>query len=208
MDTVNLEELEAFRESITNYHCAAMEVETKFQVLDKRFSLIRDHNPIEYIEMRIKSPESITRKLLRRRLPVSVESMEANLTDVAGVRVVCSFPRDIEELARLFLEQDDVELIQKKDYISHPKENGYRSLHLIVRVPVFTETGRREIAVEVQLRTLAMDFWASLEHKVRYKKDLDPEIMKAIGYDLKECAEQSALLDKKMEGIRNLIQGS
>ncbi len=161
-----------YRELMSYYRCAMMEVETKFNVLNEELSLQYDRNPIESIKTRLKSPESIAEKLQRRGFPLTVESIEENLNDIAGVRVICSFPSDIYQLADAFLKQDDITLLQRKDYIAAPKPNGYRSLHLIVETPIFLHDQKRMMRVEVQFRTISMDWWASLEHKIRYKKDL------------------------------------
>ena len=159
-----------YKELMAYYRCAMMEVETKFRVLSENFSLEDDRNPIEAIKTRMKSPESIRNKLERRGLPLTFESIEKNLNDVAGVRVICGFPGDIYRLAEAFISQDDVTLIEKKDYIENPKRNGYRSLHLIVTVPIYLHDEKKLMRVEVQFRTIAMDWWASLEHQIRYKK--------------------------------------
>ena len=161
-----------YRRMIRYYRCAIMEIETKFRVLDEEQSLNFDYNPIETIKTRIKSPESIYRKIRKKGLPISIENVENSISDIAGVRVICSFVDDIYRLADSFLKQDDITLIAVKDYIQNPKPSGYRSLHLIVSVPIFLQNEKRNMKVEVQLRTIAMDFWASLEHKIRYKKNL------------------------------------
>jgi len=192
-------------ELMTYYRCAIMEVETKFNVLDQELSLQYDRNPIESIKSRLKSTDSIIRKLKRKGLPISLESTEENIKDVAGVRVICSFSEDIYMLADCLLNQDDIKLIEKKDYIKNPKKSGYRSLHLIIEVPIFLKNEKRRMKVEVQLRTIAMDFWASLEHKLRYKKNINPEEIEIISKELLECSEISASLDKRMEKIRNRI---
>jgi putative GTP pyrophosphokinase len=189
-----------YRELMTYYRCALMEVETKFKVLNEALSVQYDTNPIESIKTRIKSPESILEKLNRKGYPLSVESIEENLNDIAGVRVICSHPQEIYDLAEAFLNQDDIQLIKKKDYIKNPKENGYRSLHLIVGVPIFLHDNKRVMKVEVQFRTISMDFWASLEHKIKYKKDL-PQ-MSFIERELKECADMSAELDMRMQKLQ------
>ena len=198
--------VEPTRLLMTYYSCAIMEIETKFKVLNRQFSLEQDHNPIETIKTRLKSPESIINKLRQRRLPLTVESVEQNLRDVAGIRVICPFIRDIYMLADCLLEQDDVFLVQRKDYIQNPRENGYRSLHLIVETPIFLKNEKRMMKVEVQLRTIAMDFWASLEHRMRYKKELNPELADYLFRELKNCAETSAELDRRMEGVKDLIE--
>ncbi|MDO4286892.1 MAG: GTP pyrophosphokinase family protein [Eubacteriales bacterium] len=197
-----------FRELMTYYRCAIMEVETKFRVLDVQLSVNRENNPIESIKTRLKSPESIFSKLQRRDLPPTLSAIENNLFDIAGIRVICSFPEDIYILADALLRQDDVTLIERKDYIQNPKPNGYRSLHLIIEIPIFLQNETRRMKVEVQLRTIAMDFWASLEHKLRYKKGLENSSdYNEISRQLKNCAELSAILDRWMENIRGQIEG-
>lgn len=185
------------------YRCAIMEIETKFRVLNEQFSLQYDRNPIESIKTRIKSLESILRKVRKSQIPLTMEGIEENISDIAGVRVVCSFPEDIYLLADCLLQQDDITLLAQKDYISNPKKSGYRSLHLIVSVPIFLQSGKRTMKVEVQLRTIAMDFWASLEHKLRYKKNIPEEMAHELARELMECAEISADLDRRMQDIRD-----
>lgn len=188
-----------YRELMAYYRCAMMEVETKFDVLNEELSLLYDRNPIESIKSRLKAPESIMDKAARKGIPLTVSSIEENLNDIAGIRVICSFPSDIYMLADALLRQDDVTLVERKDYIAHPKPNGYRSLHLIVETPIFLHNQTRRMKVEVQLRTISMDWWASLEHKIRYKKDV-PDPAK-IERELFECAEMGAVLDERMEKI-------
>ena len=187
------------------YRCAIMEVETKFKVLNEQFSLEYDRNPIEGIKSRIKSVESLAKKVRDKNIPMTIQSIEENITDIAGVRVICAFPEDIYMLADCLLQQDDITLIQKKDYIQNPKPGGYRSLHLIVSVPIFLKNEKRNMKVEVQLRTIAMDFWASLEHKLRYKKKIPPQAADELAVELKDCALQSAKLDQRMQDIRNRL---
>lgn len=194
------------KQLMTYYSCALLEVETKFRVLNQQFSLEQEHNPIETIKIRLKSMESIMDKLYRKKLPFEVSTVEACLTDVAGIRVICPFLEDIYRLADCLLQQDDVKLIRMKDYIREPKDNGYRSLHLIVEIPIFLQNEKKQMKVEVQLRTIAMDFWASLEHRLRYKKDLDAELSSMLAAELKDCAEASASLDKRMEAVKNTIE--
>ena len=187
------------------YKCAMMEIETKFKVLNEQFSIQYDRNPIDTIETRVKSPESIIGKLKRRNLPVTIKSMEENLFDIAGVRVICSFLEDIYMISECLLSQNDVTLVQRKDYIKSPKESGYRSLHLIVSVPIFLKNEKKEMKVEVQLRTIAMDFWASLEHKLRYKKTIPPQVVSELSEELAECARQNSELDQRMQSVREKI---
>ena len=194
------------RDLMSCYRCAIMEVETKFRVLNERFSLQHDRNPIDSIQSRLKSPDSILEKLARKNLPITLESIENNIFDIAGIRVVCSFVDDIYMLADCLLQQDDITLIERKDYIKNPKENGYRSLHLIIEVPIFLQNEKKIMKAEVQLRTIAMEFWANLEHQLRYKKDLSPELIEQTSRQLTECARISAVLDEQMQSIRDIIE--
>lgn len=186
------------------YRCAIMEVETKFNVLNEELSIQYDRNPIETVKSRLKKPRSIGEKLERLGIEVSVENIEKHLNDVAGVRVICSFPEDVYMLADALLKQDDIRLIAKKDYIKNPKPNGYRSLHLIVGIPIFLAKEKREMKVEIQLRTIAMDFWASLEHRLIYKKD--GHLTEEMAKELMDCAEMSAQLDQRMQTLRGLVE--
>ncbi len=206
IDEDSLNQLIEIRKLLSCYQCAVFEVETKFRVLNEQFSLDHEHNPIDSIKTRIKSAESIHEKLLRKNLAITVQNIENELNDIAGIRVICSFVDDIYMLADCLLQQDDITLIKKKDYIKNPKENGYRSLHLVVEVPIFLQNEKKMMKVEVQLRTIAMDFWANLEHKLRYKKNLDKETASMISAELYECADTSASLDQKMQRIRNIIE--
>ena len=192
-----------YRELMSYYRCAMMEVETKFNVLNEELSLQYDRNPIETIKTRLKSPESILEKLNRKNHPVTVDSIEQNLNDIAGVRVICAFPSDIYQLEEAFLKQDDIRLVERKDYIAKPKSNGYRSLHLIVEIPIFLHDHKRLMRVEVQFRTISMDWWASLEHKIRYKKGLQES--DHVDQELFECAQMSAELDSRMEKLQHFV---
>ena len=194
--------VEPIRKMFAQYSCAAMLVETKFKMLDEQFSAKYDENPIVSISTRIKTPDSIMRKLERKGFPYSLDSIRRNLHDIAGVRIVCSFIEDIFVLADYLLSQEDIQLVEKKDYISNPKPNGYRSLHLIIRVPVYTDSDKQMVDVEVQLRTIAMDCWANLEHKVRYNKNLPQSKLDMLSVELKECADMSAELDRRMQSVR------
>lgn len=187
------------------YECAIMEIETKFKVLNHELSLEYDANPIESIKTRVKSYDSILKKIRRKNIALNLDSIEENLRDIAGVRVICSFPDDIYKLAESFLKQDDITLIERKDYIKNPKPSGYRSLHLIVQVPIFLQNEKKMVNVEVQFRTIAMGFWASLDHKMRYKKELSDEEVEILQEELYDCAEQSAALDERMQRIRDRI---
>lgn len=189
-----------FTRLMSYYKCAMLEIETKFQVLNEEYSLTYNRNPISTIKTRLKSIDSIKGKLRKKELPLTVESIEQNLSDVAGVRVTCMTPEDVYMLAEALLKQDDVHLIEKKDYIKNPKENGYRSLHLIIETPIFLTDEKKMMRVEIQLRTIAMDCWASLEHQLRYKSgSADKNDMSA---ELLECARLSAELDLRMGRLR------
>ena len=192
-----------FREMMMMYSCAIKEVKTKLQVLNDELSITRKRNPIEFIKSRIKQPTSIASKLKRKGCPVTVESAMDVLSDVAGVRVICAFIDDIYKVADMLTAQDDIELIKRKDYIKNPKMNGYRSLHLIVEVPVFFSDHKELMRVEVQSRTIAMDFWASLEHQLKYKKDIDDA--ENIMYELRACADVINRTDYHMQSLRDRI---
>ena len=193
----------AFITLMSYYKCAMMEVETKLKVLNEEFSLRFDRNPISNIQTRLKSPISIEEKLAAKNLPMTIQTIEKNLNDIAGVRVICSFLDDIYLLAECLLGQDDITLIEQKDYIAHPKANGYRSLHLIVQIPIYLQAGKRNMRVEIQLRTIAMDCWATLEHQLRYKKDITDTTQ--ISTELQYCALLSAELDARMDHLRRQI---
>lgn len=198
------EKTSQFAKLMAYYKCAMMEIETKLHVLDTEYSLQFDRNPINSVKTRLKNPMSILEKLQRKGLPLTMESIEENLNDIAGIRVVCPFVEDVYLLANALLSQDDITLIEKKDYIEHPKPNGYRSLHLIVAVPIFLAKEKRMMKAEIQLRTIAMDFWASLEHQIYYKKGkyFDEETAN----ELYACAEISAELDRRMGKLRHSAQ--
>ncbi len=189
-----------YKKLMSYYKCAIMEVQTKFNVLNEEMSLEYDRNPIETIKSRLKSPESIIDKLNRKNIALTVEDIEENINDIAGIRVICSYITDIYMLAEAFLKQDDITLIEKKDYIQSPKDNGYRSLHLIVQIPIFLRDKKKLMKVEVQLRTISMDWWASLEHKICYKKGL--ECYDELRRELRECADIASGIDEKMEMLQ------
>ena len=192
-----------YRTLMAYFSCAAMEIETKFNVLNEEFSLQHDRNPIASVKTRLKSVESTQEKLERKGLAVTVENIEKHLNDVAGIRVVCPFIDDVYMIAESFLSQDDIKLIEKKDYIKNPKDGGYRSLHLIVEVPIFLAQQKKFMRAEIQLRTIAMDFWASLEHQLTYKKDI--ENIDQVRSELKACAKINAELDERMTAIKKSI---
>ena len=190
---------QAFLEMSHLYDAAIREIRTRLEILDREFSIYYASNPIHHIYSRLKSPASIVEKLERKGWPVSVESAEAHLQDIAGVRIICNYIDDIYRLAGMITRQPDLELVRQKDYIENPKPNGYRSLHLVVRVPVYLSSHTELVPVEIQIRTIAMDFWASLEHQLRYKNDSEAAV--SLKKRLKRCADQSAALDLEMQRI-------
>ena len=194
-----------FREFMQLYDGAIRAVRMKLEVLDSEFRVRYARNPIHHIDARLKSPASIAEKLHRKGLPATLEAAEENLTDIAGVRIICNYLEDIYRVAELLAHQGDVELVRQRDYIREPKETGYRSLHLVVRIPVFLSSHTELVPVEVQIRTIAMDFWATLEHQLRYKSD--QEATRQLRRRLKKCAEDSARLDEEMQSIYTELSG-
>lgn len=197
-------QLEAFEILMMYYDCALAEVRTKLEVLNREVALKKKRNPFETIKSRLKKPVSIYEKLKLRRIPFSVENIEKYLTDVAGLRVICSFIDDIYNIRDSLAAQDDVKIIQEKDYIAHPKPNGYRSLHLILEVPIYLMNGKKYMHVELQFRTIAMDFWASVEHSMKYKKEISNA--EAIVEELRYSADLINQLDRRMLQIRERIE--
>lgn len=192
-----------FQQLMMMYNCAIKEVKTKLDILNEELSITTKRTPIEFITYRIKKTESIAKKLEKLDCPVTVESILENLNDVAGVRVICPFIGDIYDVARMLTAQDDIFLITEKDYIKNPKPNGYRSLHLIIETPVFFSNHKRMMRVEVQIRTIAMDFWASLDSQLKYKKEL--QNADEVGLELKECADIISQTDVRMQEIKERI---
>ncbi len=199
-----LQNMQPFMDLMMYYECALMEIETKLKVLNNEFAMQHNRNPFESIKCRLKKPMSIVGKMKKKGLDITIDNIVENLTDIAGVRVICSFPEDIYAVSELLTKQDDIKVVQVKDYIKNPKSNGYRSLHLIIEVPIFLSKQKKYMKVEVQFRTIAMDFWASLDHKLKYKKDnlKHPEI---IAQELKKCADTITAMDYKMQEIRNML---
>lgn len=193
-----------YRELIMMYNSAIKEVKTKLEVLNDELSIKNERNPIESISSRVKSITSIVDKLNRKGKEISVKEVYNTLNDVAGIRIICSFVDDIYQIANMLIRQDDIKLVEVKDYIQHPKPNGYRSLHLVIEVPIFLSNRKRYMKVEIQIRTMAMDFWASLEHELKYKHDIENE--KEISQELRECAEVISNTDMKMLEIRDKIK--
>ena len=193
-----------YKDLMMGYACAIKEINTKFEVLDTEFEVRYRRNPISAIETRLKSQTSILEKMARLGIAPTRENIENNLNDIAGIRVICSYIDDIYLLADALTKQDDIRLIRRKDYISNPKPNGYRSLHLIVSVPIFFAESVKEVKAEVQIRTIAMDFWASLEHQIKYKKNV--EHAERVIARLKECADEIAHVDETMQEIRKEME--
>ena len=198
------EKIEEMSETLLIYRSAIKEVKTKLDILDDELKIRRKRNPIEYMKSRVKTPGSIMDKLQRRGFEMSIESAKKNLNDIAGIRVICSFVGDIYDISKMLTRQDDIRLIEEKDYIKNPKANGYRSLHLVVEVPIFFSDHEELVRVEVQIRTIAMDFWASLEHKLYYKTSGESPVH--ITNDLKECADLIASTDMRMQDIQKEVE--
>ena len=192
-----------YQSVMMRYHCAILEMRTKLEVLSRDMSVRYRRNPIEFIESRLKRPSSIARKLQKSGLEVTVENMTEHLSDIAGIRVLCAYIDDIYEIARMLAHQKDVDIITVKDYIKHPKENGYRSYHMIVEIPVFFSDKERPVRCEIQIRTIAMDFWATLDHDMQYKKQVQDA--EQIMQELKECADIIHRTDEKMMRLRERI---
>lgn len=201
-----LETAVEYKELRMMYACAIKEVQTKFEVLNTEFSILYKRNPISSMQTRLKSSSSTIEKLHRKGLSFSLENLEKYIQDIAGIRIVCSYVDDIYTLAEAIINQDDITLVEKKDYIANPKPNGYRSLHLIVSVPVFFSQQKRDMKVEVQIRTIAMDFWASLEHQMKYKREIPDQ--ENIVAKLKACADDIARIDREMMEIHRQLEAS
>lgn len=189
------------------YDAAVRQLTLKFNILNSEFNVLYARNPIHHIDGRVKSQSSIVAKLVKKGLPVSIESARENVNDIAGVRVVCSYIDDVYRVAEMFERQTDVEIVKKQDYIKTPNYNGYRSLHLDIKVPVYLSNRTEYVGAEIQIRTIAMDFWASLEHKLKYKKDIKQDV-EQISEELRECAEEISRLDMKMQNIHRKIYGN
>ena len=186
------------------YQAAIREVQTKLENLDDEFQMKHKRNPIHHMQSRMKTIRSIMEKLQRKHLQQSITSAVDNLTDIAGIRVICSYLQDVYTVADLLTNQDDVHVVKVRDYIKHPKSNGYRSLHLVVEVPVYLSEGRLAVPVEVQIRTIAMDFWATLEHSLRYKAQ--DQVPQSISDELQQTAADIAAIDMRMQGIHDEVE--
>lgn len=204
MNVKNYEDVDSWKTVMFLYNAALKEVGTKLEILNDEFQHVHRYNPIEHIKKRIKTPESIVKKLKRQGHESSIENMVKYINDIAGVRLICSFTSDIYRLAELIGNQSDLKVLSIKDYIRHPKESGYKSYHMLVSVPIFLTDSVVDTKVEIQIRTIAMDFWASLDHQMKYKKNLDDS--GEISEELKECAEVIAQTDMRMLNIRRKIE--
>jgi len=202
----NAEGVDSWKNIILHYNSALKEVGTKLEILNDEFQHIHKYNPIEHIKSRIKTAESIVNKLKRRGYESTIENMVRYVNDIAGIRVICSFTSDIYRIADMLAKQSDIRVLSIKDYIRNPKESGYKSYHMIVSVPIFLSYGSQETKVEIQIRTVAMDFWASLEHKINYK--YEAEVPEHIKRELLECAEMVSDLDAKMMSLNEEIKDS
>ena len=207
MDRVikNYEDVDSWKTVMFLYQSALKEVGTKLEILNDEFQHVHQYNPIEHIKTRVKTAESIVKKLKRYGYETSIENMVKYINDIAGVRLICSFTSDIYRLAEMIGNQSDLKVLSIKDYIKNPKESGYKSYHMLVSVPIFLSDSVVDTKVEIQIRTIAMDFWASLEHKIRYKKNIPEDKALYLQNEMLECAEISADLDRRMQNVRDVI---
>lgn len=196
-------DIKEFNSFMQLYRSGIREIKTKLEILDDEFKIKYDHNPIHHIDSRLKSPESLVEKIKKKNIEPSFKAIHDNINDIAGIRVICNYKNDVEKIAEMLMSQDDISVKYMRDYIANPKENGYRSLHIVMEVPVFLAVEKIYVPVEIQIRTIAMDFWASLEHKLRYKSDcnVSPELK----HRLKICAEAICEVDEEMQEIHNEI---
>jgi putative GTP pyrophosphokinase len=208
MNAIQVEQFKRFKNEITRflmmYKFALSEMETKIEILQEEFQMLHDYNPIEHTKSRLKSPESLIKKVIRKGCDLSFSSIRANIKDIAGIRITCSFISDIYRISEMLQNQSDLTILTIKDYIQNPKPNGYQSLHMLVEVPVFMSDRKEQVCVEVQIRTIAMDFWASLEHKIYYK--YNQAVPARLLRELKEAAESATALDRKMERLHKEIE--
>lgn len=200
----NYEDVDSWKTIMFLYNAALKEVGTKLEILNDEFQHVHQYNPIEHIKTRIKAPESIVKKLKRYGYESSIENMIQYVNDIAGVRIICSFTSDIYRLAEMIGNQSDLKVLSIKDYIKNPKDSGYKSYHMLVSVPIYLSDSVVDTKVEIQIRTIAMDFWASLEHKIYYK--FEGNAPEYISQNLKECADMVAALDDRMLLLNNVVQ--
>ena len=200
----NYEDVDSWKTIMCIYNSAIKEVGTKLEILNDEFQHVHQYNPIEHIKTRVKTPESIVKKLRKYGYEISIENMVKYVNDIAGVRLICSFTSDIYRLAEMIGNQSDLKVLSIKDYIKNPKASGYKSFHMLVSVPIFLSDSVVDTKVEIQIRTIAMDFWASLEHKIYYK--FEGNAPEYISRDLKECADMVSTLDEKMLSLNEAIR--
>ena len=198
-------QIETWQEVILVYNAALKQINTKLEILNDEFQHVHQYNPIEHIKSRIKTSESIVKKLRRHGYESTIENMVKYVNDIAGIRVICSFTSDIYRIAEMIRLQNDIHVIAVKDYIRLPKASGYKSYHMLVTVPVFLSDRTVDVKVEIQIRTVAMDFWASLEHKLRYKKSIPEDQSKYLAEEMMDCAHNSSALDERMQKVRDVI---
>jgi len=200
------DQMDLWKSSMFLYSSALKEINTKIEILNNEFIHLYNYNPIEHIKSRLKTPESIVNKLKRHGLEVTIENMVDQLSDIAGIRIICSFTKDIYQIAEMLEKHKDITIINVKDYIKQPKPNGYKSYHMVVTLPIYLTDGPVETKVEIQIRTVAMDFWATLEHKIYYKFEGDaPAYLQA---ELRACADVVDMLDAKMFSLNQSIMES
>ena len=199
------DQIDQWKSTMFLYSSALKSINTKIEILNNEFIQLYNYNPIEHITSRLKTPESIVKKLKNDGCEVTIENMVEHLNDIAGIRIICSFMSDIYPIADMIARQADITVLHVKDYIKYPKTNGYKSYHMVVTIPVYLSEGKRDTKVEIQIRTIAMDFWASLEHKVRYKKNVPADETERLAQELSECAQISADLDQRMQNIRTRL---
>ena len=198
------DQIDQWKSTMFLYSSALKSINTKIEILNNEFIQLYNYNPIEHITSRLKTPESIVKKLKNDGCEVTIENMVEHLNDIAGIRIICSFMSDIYPIADMIARQADITVLHVKDYIKYPKTNGYKSYHMVVTIPVYLTDGKMDTKVEIQIRTIAMDFWASLEHKLKYKKDIDNA--QVISQDLCFCAELISQLDGRMQQIRERLE--
>ena len=198
------DQIDQWKSTMFLYSSALKSINTKIEILNNEFIQLYNYNPIEHITSRLKTPESIVKKLKHDGCEVTIDNMVEHLNDIAGIRIICSFMSDIYPIADMIARQADITVLHVKDYIKYPKANGYKSYHMVVTIPVYLSEGKKDTKVEIQIRTIAMDFWASLDHQMKYKKDV--EDASEISDELKECAEVIAQTDLKMLALRRKIE--
>ena len=199
----SFDQVDQWKSTMFLYNSALKSINTKIEILNNEFIQLYNYNPIEHITSRLKTPESIVKKLKNDGVEVTIENMVEHLNDIAGIRIICSFMSDIYPIADMIAKQADITVLHVKDFIKNPKSNGYKSYHMVVSIPVYLSNGKIDTKVEIQIRTIAMDFWASLEHKIAYKfEGHAPDYLES---ELKACADMVDILDAKMFSLNQAI---